>query len=71
MLALEVLCLFLAQADAMMQWTTAMSKQYETHFNLGASKRYNLGFMDKYVRRCRQLIIVIDASFPSDTLSRD
>ena len=47
----------------MMQWTTAMSKQYVTHFSLGASKRYNLGFMDKYVRRFRRFLIVADALF--------
>ncbi|KAL1706780.1 hypothetical protein EV121DRAFT_200653 [Schizophyllum commune] len=45
-------------------WTTAMSKQYETHFSLGASKRYNLGFMDKY------LISRLNLALPSYTEAR-
>ncbi|KAI5892503.1 uncharacterized protein SCHCODRAFT_02626326 [Schizophyllum commune H4-8] len=45
-------------------WTTAMSKQYETHFSLGASRRYNLGFMDKY------LISRLNLALPSYTEAR-
>ncbi|KAL1750894.1 hypothetical protein FB107DRAFT_223071 [Schizophyllum commune] len=50
--------------DILDLWTTAMSKQYETHFSLGTSKRYNLGFMDKY------LISRLNLALPSYTEAR-
>lgn len=33
---------------SMVQWTTAISKQYETNFSLGRSETHKLGFMAKY-----------------------